>query len=200
MPSRSAVRSPGWLAAIVRHARRSCANARDALGAVVHPWRFRTSGAGARSPAQAGQQAHAEDRSTRRLGARGERLAARYLRRQGMRVVAKNLILGNAEADLVCLDRDRRTLVVVEVKARRTGAAGSNAGERTPEAAITERKRRKLLQLARSLAAQQARRLHGLDRATAARAQRPIRIDVVAVEFDASESATIRHHRDAVRA
>jgi len=51
------------------------------------------------------------------LGARGEKLAARHLRRQGFKVLYRNFRgRQGGEIDLVCRDRD--TLVFVEVKTR----------------------------------------------------------------------------------
>ncbi len=58
-----------------------------------------------------------------RLGARGERIAARELRRSGYRIVARNYRPGrrrrDAELDIVAWEG--RTLAVVEVKTRRGG-------------------------------------------------------------------------------
>lgn len=52
------------------------------------------------------------------LGARGEKLAARFLRRHGFKVLYRNFRgRQGGEIDLVCRDRD--TLVFVEVKTRR---------------------------------------------------------------------------------
>ena len=52
-----------------------------------------------------------------RLGTRGEKLAARHLRRQGFKVLYRNFRgRQGGEIDLVCRDRD--TLVFVEVKTR----------------------------------------------------------------------------------
>ncbi len=52
-----------------------------------------------------------------RLGTRGEKLAARYLRRQGFKILYRNFRgRHGGEIDLVCRDRD--TLVFVEVKTR----------------------------------------------------------------------------------
>ncbi|MBI4601734.1 MAG: YraN family protein, partial [Planctomycetes bacterium] len=48
------------------------------------------------------------------LGRRGERAAARHLRRQGLRILARNVREGRGEIDLVALDG--ATLVFVEVK------------------------------------------------------------------------------------
>ncbi|MBI4603315.1 MAG: YraN family protein, partial [Planctomycetes bacterium] len=46
----------------------------------------------------------------------GERLAARYLRRQGLAIVSRNVRCGRGEIDLVALEGT--TLVFVEVKSR----------------------------------------------------------------------------------
>jgi putative endonuclease len=52
-----------------------------------------------------------------RLGVRGEKLAARFLRRNGFKVLYRNFRgRHGGEIDLVCRDRD--TLVFVEVKTR----------------------------------------------------------------------------------
>ena len=50
------------------------------------------------------------------LGVRSERHAARLLRRAGYRILAANLNELVGEIDLLALDPDRRTLVVVEVR------------------------------------------------------------------------------------
>lgn len=51
------------------------------------------------------------------LGARGEKLAARHLRRRGFKILYRNFRgRQGGEIDLVCRDRD--TLVFVEVKTR----------------------------------------------------------------------------------
>ncbi len=52
-----------------------------------------------------------------RLGVRGEKLAARYLRRHGFKILYRNFRgRQGGEIDLVCRERD--TLVFVEVKTR----------------------------------------------------------------------------------
>ncbi|GJM18031.1 MAG: hypothetical protein DHS20C14_02440 [Phycisphaeraceae bacterium] len=118
-------------------------------------------------------------------GRRGERLAAGYLKRKGYRVLARNLDTGVGEADLVCESPDGRTLVVVEVKAR---VASADPGERRPEASITSRKQHALRRIAHALARRDGFR------------DRPIRIDVVAVDLDARgrKAVAIRHHENAV--
>jgi putative endonuclease len=68
------------------------------------------------------------------LGARGERAAARYLRRQGMRILTKGYRARLGEIDLIARDGD--TLVFVEVKARRHGVP-AEAVTREKELRIT---------------------------------------------------------------
>jgi putative endonuclease len=56
----------------------------------------------------------------RLLGERGERLAARHLKRQGMRILLRRYQTEQGEIDLIARDGD--TLVFVEVKVRRKGS------------------------------------------------------------------------------
>src|SRR5271156_2452871 len=69
----------------------------------------------------------------RLLGERGERAAARYLKRQGMRVLLPGYRTRLGEIDLIV--RDGETLVFVEVKSRRQGS---------PAEAVTPEKERRL--------------------------------------------------------
>lgn len=77
------------------------------------------------------------------VGRRGERIAARYLKQRGFRVLGRNVHVGVGEADLVCLSPDGSAVVVVEVKART-----SSAGSRRPESQVGLAKQRKLRQVA----------------------------------------------------
>ncbi len=70
------------------------------------------------------------------LGRRGERAAEKHLRRIGYRIVARNFRAAGAEIDLVAVDGD--ILVFVEVKTRRSRAAGA------PEEAVDERKQKRM--------------------------------------------------------
>jgi putative endonuclease len=74
------------------------------------------------------------------LGRRGERLAARFLRRRGYRILNRNWRCPAGEIDLVCAEGD--TLVFVEVKSR------SDGDFLPPEAGVGRRKRLKLERLA----------------------------------------------------
>jgi len=55
-------------------------------------------------------------------GKLAEDLAARFLERQGLAVLARNFRCRGGEIDLVC--RDRKSLVFVEVRLRRNAAYG----------------------------------------------------------------------------
>jgi putative endonuclease len=102
-----------------------------------------------------------------RLGRRGERMAGRYLRRRGYRIVARNVRAAGAEIDLVAMDGE--TLVFVEVKMRRHLGAGA------PEEAVDARKQQHLRRAAAAFAARM--------RADA----RPMRFDIVAISAAAGK-------------
>lgn len=53
------------------------------------------------------------------FGNRSERAAARFLRRLGYRVVARNVFTSAGEIDLIALDRD--TIVIAEVRSTESG-------------------------------------------------------------------------------
>lgn len=109
----------------------------------------------------------------RRFGDAGERIAERYLRRKGYRVVARNVTAGRlGELDLVAVHRG--TLVFVEVKTRRSSAYGR------PEEAVSPAKYGRL-----SRAIQWYLQRKGLESAR-------YRLDVVAVDLAGPEPA-VRH-------
>ena len=80
--------------------------------------------------------------SHRRIGRRGERGAARFLRHRGLRVLASNVRAGGGEIDLVAIEGE--TLVFVEVKSR-TAASWREGFEK-----IDGRKRRALRKACRA--------------------------------------------------
>lgn len=118
------------------------------------------------------------------LGQRGERLAARHLRRQGYRILGRNLRNRFGEIDVLAEAPDRRTIVVVEVK---SGAALSEDSPR-PEVHVNAAKQRKLVALACQIARQ------------GKLTERPIRFDVVAVQWMPDGQVEIRHHPGAFEA
>lgn len=74
-------------------------------------------------------------------GQAAENLAAAYLRRHGLKTVARNYRCRGGEVDLICTDGS--TLVFVEVRLRRSSGFGGAA------ASITAAKRRRILTAAR---------------------------------------------------
>lgn len=113
----------------------------------------------------------------KKLGDRGEDAAAAYLERSGLTIVERNWRCQSGEIDIVALDGD--TLVLVEVKTRKSAAKGS------PEDAITPAKQRRYARLAAAYI--QHAGLEG----TAAR------FDVIALLVIAEDRALLRHHRAA---
>jgi putative endonuclease len=73
------------------------------------------------------------------LGPLGEKIAARYLRRHGYRVLYRNFRAPHGgEVDIVCRDKRAKALVFVEVKTRRTLEFGepNEAVDRAKQALI----------------------------------------------------------------
>ena len=107
------------------------------------------------------------------LGARAETLAADYLARQGLVVVARNFRTRRGEIDVIARDRD--TVVFVEVRLRSRAAYGGAA------ASITPAKRARLLAAANAYLATLAR-------------ETPCRFD--AILLDGLDPARIAWERD----
>ena len=96
-------------------------------------------------PARSWSPVWRQFRSPPTLGQRGERSAARYLRRKGYKIVARGSRASRARAnsgelDLVAVDG--RTVVFVEVKTRRSTVKGH------PAEAVDADKQRRLTRLA----------------------------------------------------
>lgn len=121
---------------------------------------------------------------SRKLGRAGERLAARHLRALGYRILGRNVKVKIGEADIVAEAPDRKTIVIVEVKTRSRGSNRSLLGEVVaPEASVHQTKRRKLRAIARVLVNANGWR------------DRPVRIDVVAIEWPQGQrKPELRHH------
>jgi len=114
----------------------------------------------------------------RSLGERGERAARRFLRRRGYRIVGYRQRDALGEIDLVAVDR--RTVVFVEVKTRRSHDAGH------PADAVDLAKQRRLTRLALAYL-----KRHALTDGAA-------RFDVVAITWpDDGRRPTIEHIQNA---
>jgi len=109
------------------------------------------------------------------LGERGERAAERWLKGKGYVILERNREIGDDEADLIAIDPDGRTLVVVEVKTRSDERA-------VPELAMTAKKKHRLTRLAARLLRDKRY------------ADRALRFDVVAVVWPEGKEPQIRHH------
>ena len=117
----------------------------------------------------------------RTLGQRGEDAAARFLQREGYKILARGRRLATGELDLVALDG--RTIVFVEVKTRTSADAGH------PADAVDAVKQRKLTRLAVTFM-----KRHGL-------LEYPARFDVVAITWPSDGSRPrIEHFKNAFEA
>ena len=101
------------------------------------------------------------------LGQRGEDAAARFLRRRGYKIVARQERDKLGELDIVAVDR--RTVVFVEVKTRESLDGGG------PEEAVTSEKQQRMTRAALGFL-----RRHGL-------LEHAARFDVVAVTWPSNE-------------
>ena len=107
------------------------------------------------------------------LGSYGERMAARYLREQGLEILALNWRCSVGEVDIVARDGD--CLVVCEVKTRRSTSFGS------PIEAVTFQKLARLRRLAGTWLAEHAE--HYAD----------VRVDVIGVLRPRRGACQIEH-------
>jgi putative endonuclease len=107
----------------------------------------------------------------RKLGREGELAASAYLRRKGIRILARNFLCRSGEIDLIARDGD--TLVFVEVKTRREGV---------PAEAVTPAKERSLTLAAMTF----LRRYEALEVRS--------RFDIIAIVWpDSSKKPNIEH-------
>ena len=112
------------------------------------------------------------------LGNEGERLAARYLRRQGFRILARRYRTAQGEIDLVA--REGTAIVFIEVKTRRSELAGR------PHEAVDAHKQSQLTRLALAF----LKRFRLLEQ--------PARFDVVSIVWEgAGNPPQIVHYRNA---
>ena len=116
-------------------------------------------------------------RSTGDLGPKGERLAARFLKKLGYKILRRNWTSKFGEIDLIVRDGDE--VVFVEVKTRTSRTWGD------PESAVTPSKRRKLSRT--SVDFVERNRLRDY----------PLRFDVVSVVIPETGTPEFEHFKDA---
>lgn len=110
----------------------------------------------------------------KKIGQAGEERAAKFLTRQGYRILERNYRAPYGEIDLIALDRGE--LVFVEVKTRTSDVYGS------PELAVNPRKQERMIRAA--LGYIKFKKLH----------QMPCRFDVIAISpTTEKEIEHIRH-------
>lgn len=121
--------------------------------------------------------------STKRIGDRGEALAAAYLEADGYRILDRNYRFEQAEVDLVCFqpspDGEGGEIVFVEVKTR------SGLGFGTPAEAVTAEKQARIADVARAYLYE--RRLEGA----------PVRFDVIGIVLHREGAPDIEHFENA---
>lgn len=104
------------------------------------------------------------------IGKKGERLAARTLKKKGFRILARNFRAGHNELDIIA--KNKELLIFVEVKSRSFERVEQAAIAR-PAFAVDPKKRKRTMDAAYAYLNQNPTRL-------------PIRMDVVEVFFDRS--------------
>ena len=107
----------------------------------------------------------------KKLGSRGEKRAANFLRKKNYHILGMNVKTRIGEIDILAQEED--TIIIVEVKTKTDSHQGA------PEEMVDWKKQRKLIRLAKEV----YQKYPNYD----------IRIDVVAIEGD-----EIRHHVNAV--
>jgi putative endonuclease len=113
-----------------------------------------------------------------KTGELGEAIAARYVERAGMTLLARNYRGPHGEIDLVA--RDGEELVFVEVRTRRSAEFGS------PEESLTQRKRGTMVACALAYLEEHGGRGD------------PWRIDLVAVELAGNRLLRVDHYKHAL--
>ncbi len=111
------------------------------------------------------------------LGKLGEKTALNYLIDNKYKIVTRGFRLFRGEIDIIAYDQ--KTLVFVEVKARRSTDYGF------PEESVTPSKQRQIRKIAEGFMAKNS--LQDLE----------CRFDVISLSFDEKEGYSIRHFKDA---
>ena len=81
----------------------------------------------------------------RKIGNKGEALAASYLKRHGYKIKKRNYVAFENEIDIIAESKD--TIAFIEVKTRTLGK--ENPKEPRPAAAVTPKKQRKIISAAK---------------------------------------------------
>ncbi len=112
------------------------------------------------------------------LGQWGEKRCERFLKRKGLKNLARNFSCKTGELDLIMVDSDR-AIVFVEVKTRADESFSPS------ESAITSAKKTRMLRAARYFLS-----IHNIE-------NRPFRFDVVTIVLGQKGRPQIRHYENA---
>lgn len=111
------------------------------------------------------------------LGKSGEKIALHYLRDKKYKIIAKSFRLFRGEIDIIALDR--KTLVFVEVKTRKSRDFG------LPEESVIPSKQKQIKKIAQGFLAKN--NLQDVE----------CRFDVISLFFDENEGCSIHHIKNA---
>lgn len=111
------------------------------------------------------------------LGKAGEEVALKYLKRKKFKIIKKGFRLYKGEIDVIAYDR--KTLVFIEVKTRRSRSFG------LPEESVTTAKQRQIKKIAQGFMA-----FNNLENVEC-------RFDVISLIFNKRNGYFIRHFKDA---
>lgn len=111
------------------------------------------------------------------LGKAGEEVALKYLKRKKFKIIKKGFRLYKGEIDVIAYDR--KTLVFIEVKTRRSRSFG------LPEESVTTAKQRQIKKIAQGFVA-----FNNLENVEC-------RFDVISLIFKKNDGYFIRHFKDA---
>jgi putative endonuclease len=117
------------------------------------------------------------DASSHDLGVKGEDLALRFLEKKKYRIIEKGFRLYRGEIDIIAYDK--RTLVFVEVKTRRSHRCGF------PEEAVTPAKQKQLKKIALAYCA--LNEIHDVE----------CRFDVITLLYDNKGKSSLSHIENA---
>lgn len=118
-----------------------------------------------------------QNKTSFELGKSGEEAAIRYLKNNKFRIIERNFHFFRGEIDIIAYDR--KTLVFLEVKTRRSKDFGP------PEESVTVSKQRQIKRIAQAFLAKN--NLHHV----------LCRFDVISLSYHKNEEYSIKHIKDA---
>lgn len=120
--------------------------------------------------------------TTTDIGRYGEKLASRYLKKNGYKILEKNLHVSHNEIDIIATDKEY--IVFVEVKTRSSNANDPYLAFGTPASAVTLNKQRRTIAAANQY-------LYGSEKKTKHQKKQP-RMDVIEVLLDKQSNKLIK--------